>query len=85
MTGTMASQYKRTVRWAEAAHDAYFDGLAWMSNRRNTDLAYVFFCDRVCAGDLMASPGTGKIFAAGAGFDWLVDYLASLKLEVLIP
>lgn len=85
VTGTMSSQYRRTVRWAEAAHEAGFDGLVWMSNRRNTDLAYVFFGDRVGAGDLVALPGAGKIFAAGAGFDWLVDYLTSLKVDVLIP
>lgn len=85
VTGTMSSQYKRTVRWAEAAHDAGFDGLVWMSNRRNTDLAYVFFGDRVAAGDLVALPGAGRIFAAGSGFDWLTDYLAGLKIDILIP
>ncbi|MFD0046999.1 RES family NAD+ phosphorylase [Pseudarthrobacter scleromae] len=85
VTGTMASQYTRTVRWAEAVHEAGFDGLVWMSNRRNTDRAFVFFGDRVEAGDLVALPGTGRIFAAGAGFDWLADYLTSLKIEILIP
>lgn len=85
VTGTMSSQYKRTVRWAEAAHGAGFDGLVWMSNRRNTDRAYVFFGDRVAAGDLVALPGTGRIFAAGSGFDWLADYLAGLKIDILIP
>lgn len=85
VTGTMASQYKRTVRWAEAAHEAGYDGLVWMSNRRNSDRAYVLFGDRVAAGDLEAQPGGGRIFAAGPDFDWLVDYLAGLKVDILMP
>jgi hypothetical protein len=83
VTGTMASQYGRTVRWAEAAHKADFDGLVWMSNRRNSDRAYVFFGDRVQPGDLAALPGSGKIFAAGPDLDWLVDYLSRLKIDIL--
>lgn len=85
VTGTMASQYGRTVRWAEAAHSAGFEGLVWMSNRRNTDSAYVFFGDKVAAGDLEAVHSRGRIFAAGTDFDWLADYLAGLKVEILIP
>ena len=85
VTGTMASQYGRTVRWAEAAHKAGFDGLVWMSNRRNSDRAYVFFGDRVQPGDLAALPGSGRIFAAGPDFDWLADYLSGLKIDILIP
>ncbi|WP_287931445.1 RES family NAD+ phosphorylase [Arthrobacter sp.] len=85
VTATMASQYGRTVRWAEAAHSTGFDGLAWMSNRRNTDRAYVFFGDRVAVDDLSAVPSGGRIFAAGDGFDWLVDYLTGLKIEIINP
>lgn len=85
VTGTMASQYGRTVRWAEAAHSAGFAGLAWMSNRRNTDRAYVFFGDRVVPGDFEAVPGRGRIFAAGTDFDWLVEYLADLKIDIMMP
>jgi hypothetical protein len=85
VTGTTASQYHRTVRWAAAAYEAGYDGLVWMSNRRNSDRAYVFFGDRVQAGDLSSLPGTGRIFAAGPGFDWLADYLTGLKIEILIP
>lgn len=84
VTGTMASQYSRTVRWAEAAHNAGLEGLVWMSNRRNTDRAYVFFGDRVNPGDLIALAGHGRIFAAGRDFDWLADYLAGLQLDILI-
>lgn len=85
VTGTMASQYGRTVRWAEAAHTAGFEGLVWMSHRRNTDRAFVFFGDRITSGDLEAVAGGGRIFAVGSDFDWLVDYLAGLKIEILMP
>lgn len=85
VTGTLSSKYGRTVRWADAAHGAGFDGLVWMSNRRNTDRAFVFFGDRVVAGDLEAVHGHGRIFAAGTDFDWLADYLAGLKVEILMP
>jgi hypothetical protein len=85
VTGTLASQYGRTVRWAEAAHKAGFDGMVWMSNRRNTDRAYVFFGDKVNPGDLMAIPGRGRIFAAGTDFDWMADYLAGLRIDILTP
>lgn len=85
VTATPASQYRHTVRWAEAAHQAGFDGLVWMSNRRNTDRTYVFFGDKVGNGDFMALPGQGRIFAAGKDFDWLADYLAGLNIDILIP
>jgi len=85
VTGTMSSQYGRTVRWAEAAHGAGFDGLVWMSNRRNTDRAYVFFGDRVSHQDFAVAAGRSRIFAAGEGFDWLAEYLSTLKIEILIP
>lgn len=85
VTDTMASQYHRTVRWAAAAHKAGFDGLVWMSTRRNTDRAYIFFGDSVQSGDMEPLPLNGRIFAAGLGFDWLVDYFSSLKIEILNP
>jgi hypothetical protein len=84
VTSTYSSQYPRTVRWAEAAHGAGFDGLVWVSNKRNTDLTYVFFGDRVLPDDLKAVKGRGRIFAAGDGFDWLVDYLTGLGIDVLV-
>ncbi len=84
VTGTMSSKYGQSVRWAEAAHAAGFDGLAWMSNRRNTDRSYVLFGDKVTPRDLTALPGHGRIFAAGPDFDWLADYLAGLGIDLLI-
>ncbi len=85
VTGTTASRYGQTVRWAEAAHAAGFDGLVWMSNRRNTDRSFIFFGDRVSPGHLLALPGHGRIFAAGPDFDWLADYLGRLQIDILLP
>lgn len=85
VTSTMASQYPRTVRWAEAAHGAGFDGVVWMSNRRNTDKAYVLFGDRVLASDLVALASHARIYGEPQGFNWLVDYCASLNVDILIP
>lgn len=84
VTGTMSSEYHRTVLWAQAAHAAGFDGLVWMSNRRNTDRAYVFFGDRVTDRDLDIVPEQGRIYAAGPGFDRIVDYLAGVEVELLM-
>lgn len=84
VTGTLPTEYGRTVLWAVAAHTAGFDGLVWMSNRRNTDRAYVLFGDRVKETALDAVQGTGHLYAAGPGFDWLVEYLAKVDIDVLM-
>lgn len=46
VTTTAAAYYDRTVLWAQAAHEAGFDGLVYMSRQCNSDRAYVFFGDR---------------------------------------
>ncbi|WP_426624292.1 RES family NAD+ phosphorylase [Leifsonia sp. McL0607] len=46
VTATAAAHYERTVLWAEAAYEAGFDGVAYMSRQCNSDRAYVFFGDR---------------------------------------
>lgn len=46
VTTTAAAHYDRTVLWAQAVHDAGFDGLVYMSRQCNSDRAYVFFGDR---------------------------------------
>ena len=84
VTGTAASEYGRTVLWAEAAHAAGFDGLVWMSKRRNTDRAYILYGDKVSDVDLETVIGGGHLYAAGAGFDWIVDYLSGVDIEVLM-
>ncbi|MDJ0355704.1 RES family NAD+ phosphorylase [Paenarthrobacter sp. PH39-S1] len=85
VTATQASQYPRTVRWAEAAHDAGFEGMVWMSNRRNTERAYILFRDRVLTSDLVASTSHARIYGEPQGFSWLVDYCASLNVDILVP
>ncbi|MDJ0356246.1 RES family NAD+ phosphorylase [Paenarthrobacter sp. PH39-S1] len=74
LSATTASQYSRTVRWAEAAYKSGFHGVVWMSYRRNTDAAFVLFGDRVGVRDLTPTTTGGVIFSAGPGFDWLVSH-----------
>lgn len=84
LTDTNASEYPQTVKWAEAAHAAGFDGIVWMSARRNTDRAYVLFGDRVAAGDLMVDASFAQVFAAGQNLDWLINYCAPQHVQVLL-
>jgi hypothetical protein len=46
---TAPTTYKDTARWAEAFHraDPLLDGLRWTSRRCDSDLAFIFFEDRV--------------------------------------
>lgn len=84
LTDTPATNYPQTRKWAEAAHTAGFDGVAWMSKRNNSDQAYMLFGDRVQGRDLTVESGTARIFAVGAGRDWLADLCAPLHIEVLV-
>jgi hypothetical protein len=54
-------------------------------NRRNTDRAFALFGDRVLASDLVALASHARIYGEPQGFNWLVDYCASLNLDILIP
>jgi hypothetical protein len=84
LTDTPSSEYPRTVRWAEAAHRAGFDGLTWTSRLCNDARAVVLFGDR--AGDAVAQdPTFGRYFHAGPGLDWLIDVCAPLRVDVLPP
>lgn len=55
LTDTEASEYPRTVAWAQALHAALpgVDGLLWMSRQFNAARALVLFGDRVPAGALL--------------------------------
>ncbi|MCH6472076.1 RES family NAD+ phosphorylase [Sinomonas terrae] len=83
LTTTPGQNYPQTRKWAEAAHAAGFDGIAWMSRQDNSDRAYMFFGDRVTEGDFEVVPGSGRIFAVGPDLDWLTDFCAPLHIEVL--
>ena len=50
---TSPSLYGDTTRWAAAIHHQFpdVDGLLWTSNQCDPDTAYLFFGDRVAAGD----------------------------------
>lgn len=86
LTDTTSYHYPRTVAWAEAAHAAGFDGVAWMSGRENSSKAYMFFGDRVSENDLEVRPaGVSRIFSSGADFDWLVDQCAVMNINVMPP
>jgi hypothetical protein len=84
LTDTPDTRYPQTRKWAEAAHAAGFDGIAWMSKRNNGDRAYMLFGDRVRASDLRVEPGSARILAAGPGQAWLVDLCVPLHIDVLV-
>jgi hypothetical protein len=83
LTSSPASTYSATVRWAQAAHDASFDGLVWMSRQCNDTKAYVFFGDR-CADAFSQDPTHARIFASPADQIWLIDRCAPWHVDVLM-
>lgn len=85
LTSTDATQYPRTVGWAEAAHREGFDGVVYMSRQLNSTRAYCLFGDRLTADDLEVDPSEGYAFALpGHDRDWLVDLCAPLHVDVLL-
>ncbi len=83
LTASGAENYPETVRWAQAAHDAEFEGLVWMSRLCNDAKAYVFFGDR-CDGAFTQDSTFGRLFATGADQLWLIDLCAPLHVDVLL-
>lgn len=84
VTDTDASEYSRTVLWAQAAHATGFDGLAWTSRQCNDTRGVVLFGDR-CHGAVTQDPSFARIFQSGPGLDWLIATCAPLHVEVLPP
>lgn len=85
LTATEGDVYDRTVLWAQAAHAAGFEGLAWMSARENTAEAYVLFGDRVAETDLEETAGAlGSFDRPSSGFRWLSAFCSLVKVEVLL-
>ncbi|MFZ4894338.1 RES family NAD+ phosphorylase [Plantibacter sp. Mn2098] len=85
VVATNGDVYDRTVLWAQAAHTAGFEGLAWMSARDNTSEAYVLFGDRVAEEDLRVTADGFDSFAPGSsGFDWLDSYCALVHVDLLL-
>lgn len=83
LTTTPGENYPHTRKWAEAAHTAGFDGIAWMSRQDNSDRAYMFFGDYVTEDDFDVVPGSGRLFAVGPDRDWLIDFCTPMHIEVL--
>jgi hypothetical protein len=88
LTGTDRSHYGRTVSWAERAHvhqnhTAPLDGMVWMSKRCNSDLAYVFFGDRVLASDFVVDGGYARAFDLTADLARLSDFCAPQHIDVV--
>lgn len=83
LTASAATAYPHTVRWAQAAHDAGFDGVVWMSRLCNDSRAYVFFGDR-CEKSLAQDVAFGRLFATGTDQLWLIDLCAPLHVDVLL-
>jgi RES domain len=83
---TPASQYDRTVTWAQAAHASTdVDGLVWMSHRWNSSKSIVLFGDRVSRGDLAVEAGYRRVFAPPSDFDWLFDLCRTVGVSVAPP
>lgn len=84
ITDTDASDYPKTVLWAQAAHEAGFDGIAWTSRRCDDTRAVTLFGDH-CAGALRQDTTFARLFQAGPGLDWLIAVCAPLHVDILPP
>lgn len=83
LTDTGQDNYPQTRKWAEAAYDAGFDGISWMSHQLNGYGSWMVFGDRVTESDFTA--GTVMPLLSAEGFSWLVDVCAPMNVEVLPP
>lgn len=57
LIATSPVSYAQTAAWAAAIHAQHDDvqGLVWTSNQSDPDRAYLFFGDRISAGDLVVT------------------------------
>ncbi|UAJ80068.1 RES family NAD+ phosphorylase [Leifsonia sp. ZF2019] len=84
VTTTPAAEYDRTVLWAEAARRAGYDGVAYMSNKCNSDRAYAFFADR-CQDAFEPDPAFRWNFSDPIdGRPALITFCSRFGVEVLI-
>lgn len=82
LTNTPGTNYPQTRKWAEAAYDAGFDGIIWMSHQLNNTKSWMVFGDRVPETDFTVA---GALDLSGSGFGWLVDTCAAMKVDVMPP
>ncbi|WP_189349642.1 RES family NAD+ phosphorylase [Zhihengliuella salsuginis] len=84
VTNTSPREYGATVKWAEAAFLAGYDGLAWVSDKHNESYAYVFFGRPGQGAAFIQDPGFARAFGVNpADDDWLVGYCEKLGISVI--
>lgn len=88
--------YSATVKWAQAAYQASFDGLTYMSHRCNTDRAFVIFDHPLttrgtpklspidASVEVVAVNPLDPVLVPSPGFDALVDACTAAGFEVLV-
>lgn len=84
ITRTPPRYYKRSVPWAEAAFDAGFDGMCWMSRHHDTNKVYVFFQRGEDAESFETPAGHDGVraFAFPQDLNWLTRQLAPLNVDI---
>ncbi|MCU1518170.1 MAG: hypothetical protein JWQ75_2891 [Pseudarthrobacter sp.] len=83
LTDTDSTYYADTVLWAEAAWKLGLDGCVWTSRRLNSSAAYVFF-DRAKDALEVAPSIMPKAFINGPDLDWLIDFCAFIRIDVVV-
>lgn len=84
LTDTDADQYRHTVQWAEAAHEAGAEGVVWMSRQLNSVRAFCLFGDRVAERDLkpLVDHPEARVLGTPADSEWL--YGIALRMRVTV-
>lgn len=87
VTRTVPRDYPKSVRWAEAAFEAGFDGITWMSRHHDTSKAYVFFQRIETSSDFEVHQDQGEVkaFAFPQDLNWLTRLLAPLNVTISDP
>ncbi|MHA6668613.1 RES family NAD+ phosphorylase [Homoserinimonas sp. A447] len=82
---TGADAYPETVRWAEAAHTAGFDGLVYPSTKASAREAHVLFGDRVDRSDLSVDTSYWWSFDDVDGIAKLITLAGQLRVQIRLP
>lgn len=81
ITTCEAIWYEDTVKYAEAAYNAGFDGCVWMSRRLTDRKAYVIFDQP--DGVLEPYPAAGsRTYKSGPGLDWLIRLGREIRIDI---
>ncbi len=84
VTTTAAAHYNQTVLWAQAAHEAGFDGVAYMSRQCNSDRAYAFFGDRAADAFLVDPTYRWDFGDPLDGLPRLITFCSTFGVDVLV-